>query len=82
MHTVPDTPLYLSIGGGAARWGGGTDPLVEGEIGLRVPVATSLNLNLGIHGLLMPGVARPYVRSVDVSFVDVVIGLSVRMGRL
>jgi hypothetical protein len=82
MHTVSDTPLYLSIGGGATRWGGGTDPLVEGEIGLRVPAATSLKLNVGVHGLLVPGVARPYVRSVDVYFVEVVVGLSVGLGRL
>jgi hypothetical protein len=82
MHTVPDSPLRFSIGGGAVRWGGGTDPLVEGEIGLQFPVATTLKLNLGIHGLLVPGVARSDVSSVDVYFVELVIGLSVRMGRL
>lgn len=82
MHTVPDSPLRFSVGGGAMRWGGGTDPLVEGEIGLLVPLATSLKLNVGVHGLLVPGVARPDVASVDVALVEVVIGLSVRMGRL
>lgn len=82
MHTVPESPLYFSIGGGVMRWGAGTDPLLEGEIGLRVPAASRLNLNVGIHGLLVPGVARPYVASLDVYFVEVVVGLPVRLGRL
>lgn len=75
------TPLYYSVGAGAMRWGGGTDLLLEGDLGLRFPVSRWLKLGLGVHALVAPGVERPNVPAVDAHFVEGVVGLSFGIGR-
>ena len=75
------TPLYFSVGAGAMRWGGGTDLLLEGDLGLRFPVSLRLKLGVGVHALVAPGLERPNVRAVDVHFVEGVVGLSFGVGR-
>jgi hypothetical protein len=63
------------------RWGGGTDLLLEGEFGLRFPVARLLKLGVGVHALVAPGVERVNVREKDVHFLEGVVGLSFGVGR-
>lgn len=75
------TPAYFSLGAGAMRWGGGTDPLLEGEFGLRFPVSRVLRFGLGVHVLVAPGVERMNVREKDVHFLEGVAGLSFGVGR-
>ena len=63
------------------RWGGGTDLLLEGDLGLRFPVSLRLKLGVGVHALVAPGLERPNDRAVDVHFVEGVVGLSFGVGR-
>lgn len=73
---LPDAPAYFSVGAGATRWGDGTDVLFEGEFGLRFPIARRVNLGVGVHALVAPGIERRDVRKKDVHFVELVVGLS------
>ncbi len=77
----PGTPAYFSVGVGAIRWGSGTDPLLEGELGVRLPASGRVRLGVGLHLVVVPEVKHPNVSRTNASFAEVVLGLVLGLGR-